>query len=239
MRASVQPLPGPSMSTKTTPNRNAMPRPCPIGVDVAHRGRLGLGHEDRGQHDRGSADRQVDPEHRAPVDELDERAADDRPERHRDADDAAPDADRPGALHPAGEHLGDDRHRDRVQHRTADRLHECARRSASRCSAPGCTAASRSRRPSARSGTSACARTGRRWRRTAAAATPAPACRCRSTHCSCDGEACRSARMFGMATLTIVASIDTISRLRQQDTRMMPLRRALSDRTTVSFTQLL
>ena len=45
--------------------------------------------------------------------------------------------------------------------------------------------------------------------------------------------------MFGMATLTIVASIDTISRLRQQDTRMMALRRALSDRTTVSFTQLL
>ncbi len=33
--------------------------------------------------------------------------------------------------------------------------------------------------------------------------------------------------MLGMATLTIVASIDTISRLRQQDTRMMALRRAL------------
>ena len=31
--------------------------------------------------------------------------------------------------------------------------------------------------------------------------------------------------MLGMATLTIVASIDTISRLRQQDTRMMALRR--------------
>src|SRR3954471_21943814 len=64
------------------------------------------------------------------------------------------------------------------------------------------------------------------------------------THCSCDADACRSSRMFGMATLTIVASIDTISRLRQQDTRMMPLRRALrgpreagDDRTTVSFTQ--
>ena len=45
--------------------------------------------------------------------------------------------------------------------------------------------------------------------------------------------------MEGMATLTIVASIDTISRLRQQDIRMMALRRGLSDRTTVSFTQLL
>jgi hypothetical protein len=45
--------------------------------------------------------------------------------------------------------------------------------------------------------------------------------------------------MLGMATLTIVASIDTISRLRQQDTKMMALRRLLIDRTTVSFTQLL
>ena len=34
--------------------------------------------------------------------------------------------------------------------------------------------------------------------------------------------------MRGIATLTIVASIDTISRLRQQDTRMMALRRRLS-----------
>ena len=34
-------------------------------------------------------------------------------------------------------------------------------------------------------------------------------------------------RIAGIATLTIVASIDTISRLRQQDTRMMALRRAL------------
>ena len=45
--------------------------------------------------------------------------------------------------------------------------------------------------------------------------------------------------MVGIATLTIVASIDTISRLRQQDIKMMTLRRGLSDRTTVSFTQLL
>jgi hypothetical protein len=34
--------------------------------------------------------------------------------------------------------------------------------------------------------------------------------------------------MFGRATLTIVASIDTISRLRQQDARMIALRRGLS-----------
>src|SRR5215207_5681155 len=59
------------------------------------------------------------------------------------------------------------------------------------------------------------------------------------THCNCDADAPRSARMLGMATLTIVASIDTISRLRQQDTKMMALRRLLIDRTTVSFTQLL
>ena len=60
-----------------------------------------------------------------------------------------------------------------------------------------------------------------------------------TTHCSWDGEAPRSLRMDGMATLTIVESIDTISRLRQQDIRMMALRRGLNERTTVSFTQLL
>ena len=58
------------------------------------------------------------------------------------------------------------------------------------------------------------------------------------THCSWDGDAPRSVRMAGIATLTIVASIDTISRLRQQDTRTMALRRELSV-PTVSFTQLL
>ena len=46
------------------------------------------------------------------------------PERHRDADDATPDADRAGALHAAGEHLGDDRHRHRIHHRAADGLQE-------------------------------------------------------------------------------------------------------------------
>jgi len=34
--------------------------------------------------------------------------------------------------------------------------------------------------------------------------------------------------MAGMATLTIVASIDTISKLRQHDVRMIALRRGLS-----------
>ena len=59
-----------------------------------------------------------------------------------------------------------------------------------------------------------------------------------TTHCICDAEACRSARIDGIATLTMVASIDTISRLRQQDARMIVLRRALSSPTVV-ITQLL
>jgi hypothetical protein len=42
--------------------------------------------------------------------------------------------------------------------------------------------------------------------------------------------------MAGMATFTIVASIDTISRLRQQDTKMMALRRGVSV-SMVVFTQ--
>ena len=58
------------------------------------------------------------------------------------------------------------------------------------------------------------------------------------THCSWEVVAPRSVRMAGTATLTMVASIDTISRLRQQDIRTMALRRGLSV-PTVSFTQLL
>jgi hypothetical protein len=44
--------------------------------------------------------------------------------------------------------------------------------------------------------------------------------------------------MLGIATLTMVASIDTISRLRQQDIKMMALRRGVSV-SMVVFTQLL
>ena len=45
-------------------------------------------------------------------------------------------------------------------------------------------------------------------------------------------------RMDGIATFTMVASIDTMSRLRQHDARMISLRRWLSS-PIVSFTQLL
>ena len=51
-----------------------------------------------------------------------ERTADHRPERHRDPDDAAPDADRLRTLTRIGEDVADDRHRDRVEHRAAHAL---------------------------------------------------------------------------------------------------------------------
>ena len=57
-----------------------------------------------------------------------------------------------------------------------------------------------------------------------------------TTHCSCAGEADRSVRIAGIATLTMVASIETISRLRQQETRMTALRLGVMA-ATVSFTQ--
>ena len=101
-----------------------MPRPWPIGSISRIVADLDSGTKIAVSRIADRADRQVDPEHRAPVDQLDERTADDRAERHRDADDAAPDADRAGPLHPTGEHLRDDRHRDGVHHRAADRLQE-------------------------------------------------------------------------------------------------------------------
>ncbi len=56
------------------------------------------------------------------------------------------------------------------------------------------------------------------------------------THCRCVGEAANATRMEGIATFTIVMSIDTMSRLRQQQTRMTSLRRRLNS-SIVSITQ--
>ncbi len=58
------------------------------------------------------------------------------------------------------------------------------------------------------------------------------------THCICEGDAERPARMLGTATLMMVTSIDTMSTLRQQDAKTKALRRALSCRPTFSFTRL-
>lgn len=48
------------------------------------------------------------------------------------------------------------------------------------------------------------------------------------THCSDDTDACNSVRIDGSATFTIVASIETISRLMQQVARMIILWRGVS-----------
>ena len=45
------------------------------------------------------------------------------------------------------------------------------------------------------------------------------------THCRCAADAPNAVRMDGIATLTIVMSMDTISRLRQHEARMTSLRR--------------
>ena len=79
-------------------------------------------YEQRRQHDRNQADRQVHEKHRAPAPNVDQGAADDRAERHADAEDRAPDADRLRALARILEDVAHDRHRDRIEHRAADRL---------------------------------------------------------------------------------------------------------------------
>ena len=72
-RVASSPWSAPSMSAKTMPNRVAHAEDLTDRVDVAHGRRLGLRHEDRGQHDGQRTDRQVDPEHRTPADVLDEQ----------------------------------------------------------------------------------------------------------------------------------------------------------------------
>ena len=59
-----------------------------------------------------------------------------------------------------------------------------------------------------------------------------------TTHCSCGVVADMSLRMDGNATLTMVASIDTISRLRQHETRMMTLRRGFGSVRSTTIVKL-
>ena len=73
-------------------------------------------------HDRGGHDRGVDPEDRAPTETVDQHAAEDRTERQRQARHRADHPDGPCPLGRVRERRGDDRQRDRVEHRAADCL---------------------------------------------------------------------------------------------------------------------
>ncbi len=86
------------------------------------RGGPRLRHVPGGQRDGRDAHRDVDPEDAAPAGRVDERAADDRADRKRQAEHRAPQADRLRPLGGVGEHVGDDRHRYRVEHAAAHGL---------------------------------------------------------------------------------------------------------------------
>ena len=179
-----------------------------------------LGHERGGQHERDRPDRDVHEEHRAPPDRVDERAADDRPERHAQSEHRAPHADRHRALARVVEHVADDRHRHRVEHRSADRLEHAERDQQLEGGGDPAQRASRARTPRARSGTPACARSGRRSIPTASAGWPAPACRRRSPTAGPRPRRAGRCGSTGSATFTIVESRPTISRLMQQIPRI-------------------
>jgi len=85
--------------------------------------RPGVGNEQRRGHQGDQTDRKVDPEDGPPPDEFDQRAAYQRAEPDADTRNATPDADGTGAFARLGEDIGDDRHRNRIEHRAAERLH--------------------------------------------------------------------------------------------------------------------
>ena len=95
-----------------------------------------LGHVQRGEQDRGEADRDVDEEHRPPAAGVDQRPADHGPERHAQPEHRAPQSDRHRPLAGVLERVADDRHRDRVEHRPAYRLHDTSRDQEPRASVP-------------------------------------------------------------------------------------------------------
>ena len=145
------------------------------------------------------------------------------PEAERQPDDATPHADRLRPLARFGEHVGDDRHRDRIEHRAADRLQRAERDQPAERRAPGCTATSRARRS-----------TSPVWKvrlavRAGRPSRPESISRLGQHHgVGVDrplqiGTATRAGRLWMelSATLTIVLSMPTISRLMQQITRIV------------------
>ncbi len=167
--------------------------------------------------DRRESDGDVDPEDGPPS--IGRQALRPRigPESH-----AHPDRQRPRRRWPAparsrnGEHVRDDRHRYRVQHRAADGLHDPEGDKHPNAWSPGCTATSPSRtadrpiwkcalRPS-RSAIEPESRS--RLARTSAYAS--------IVHCKPEREACKSRRIEGRARFTTVCRVATISRLKQQ-----------------------
>ena len=196
-----------------------------------------LGHERGGQHERDRADRDVHEEHRAPPDRVHEGPAEDRPERHAQSEHRAPHPDRDRALARVVEHVADDRHRDRVEHRSPDCLKHPERDQ--QLQGRGDPAQERAERehheprlehplaPDAVGGRSRQhQQAGQHQRvgvdRPTAGPTPTRAGRCGST---------------GSATFTIVESRPTISRLRQQIPRISSRWRRLGDPSGDAFSR--
>ncbi len=140
----------------------------------------------------------------------------------------APDADGPGPLGPVGEGVGDDRHRHRVEHRPADGLHHPERHQPAQAGRQAAQQRADGERGQADLEDPAAADPVRGRRRTASAGWPAPACSASTLHCRPDTEACRSRRMDGSATFTIVLSSPTMNRLMQQMASTSRRRRRLS-----------
>jgi hypothetical protein len=85
--------------------------------------RAGVGNGQRRGRKGHQPDRQIDPEDRPPAHEFDQHAAYQRTESDADTRNATPDADGASTFARFGEDIGDDRHRHRIEHRAADRLH--------------------------------------------------------------------------------------------------------------------
>ena len=83
-------------------------------------GSFDVGHEEVAGDEGDDADREVDPEHRAPREVLEQQAAGDRADGHAEAGEPGPDGDRPAPLAGVAEDVGEDRQRRRHDQRPAD-----------------------------------------------------------------------------------------------------------------------
>ena len=133
-------------------------------VERRCRGVLRLRHEDPPGDEGDGDDRQVDEEHRAPPEVLEQQAGRDRSERRAGPGDAGPQGDRLGPL-PGREHVGQDRQRRRHDERRADAHDRPGDDEHRRACRRGRRASSRRRTRRGRPAARPCGRSGRRARR--------------------------------------------------------------------------
>ena len=208
---SVQPSAGPSMMPNSRPPRPMIDSAAPSGSRAPWLGSFDVGMRKNPATRAMSGDRDVDPEHRAPPEVLEQQPAGHRTDRHAEPGEAGPHGDRPAPLAGVTEDVGEDRQRRRHDQRPADAHERPAEDQLRRRVGHRRRDRAERRTRAARSAGRPCGRSGRSGCPSSAAGRRTRARRRRgSTGCRCSTRG-GPRSSIGIATLRIVLSSVMIS----------------------------